>query len=104
MKHVHKVFFYQVKLGALDATVHSKKAAEYGIQGYPTIKYFPSGKKISSSSAEEYNGGRTASDIINWALEKYSTSLPPPEVKQVNKYFFETLILLVNIKIYIVLF
>ncbi len=70
-------------MGALDATVHSRKAAEYGIQGYPTIKYFPAGKKLSSSSAEEYNGGRTANDIVNWALEKHSESLPAPEIKQV---------------------
>ena len=80
----------KVKLGALDATVHSRKAAEYGIQGYPTIKYFPAGKKISSSSAEEYNGGRTANDIVSWALERHTESLPPPDIKQVRKrpYFF----------------
>lgn len=78
----------------MDATVHSRKAAEYGIQGYPTIKYFPAGKKLSSSAAEEYNGGRTAGDIVNWALEKHTESLPAPEIKQVCmwvpswKYFF----------------
>lgn len=77
-------FVLQVKLGALDATVHSRKAAEYGIQGYPTIKYFPAGKKLSSSSAEDYNGGRTAGDIVNWALEKHTESLPAPEIKQVG--------------------
>ena len=45
----------KVKLGALDATVHSIKAKEYGIQGYPTIKYFPSGKK-DKHSAQDYDG------------------------------------------------
>lgn len=75
----------KVKLGALDATVHSRKAAEYGIQGYPTIKYFPAGKKISSSSAEEYSGGRTANDIVAWALEKHTDSLPSPEIVQVTE-------------------
>ncbi len=31
----------RVKFGALDATVHSVKASEYGIRGFPTIKFFP---------------------------------------------------------------
>ncbi|KAL9692475.1 hypothetical protein quinque_015782 [Culex quinquefasciatus] len=31
----------KVKLGALDSTVHTIKAQQFGIQGYPTIKFFP---------------------------------------------------------------
>lgn len=61
----------KVKLGALDATAYQSKAQEYGVQGYPTIKYFPSGVK-SRSSAADYDGGRTSGDIVNWALDKYS--------------------------------
>jgi len=72
----------KVKLGALDATVHASKASEYGVQGYPTIKFFGPGKK-DSSSAEDYNGGRTSSDIVNWALEKLAENVPAPEIKQV---------------------
>ncbi|KAF4523487.1 hypothetical protein B566_EDAN004556 [Ephemera danica] len=53
----------KVKLGALDATVHTAMASKYGIQGYPSIKVFSAGKK-DSSSMEDYNGGRTASDIL----------------------------------------
>lgn len=71
----------KVKLGALDATVHPNKASEYNVKGYPTIKYFGKGKK-SRSSAEEYNGGRTGSDIVRWAQEKFVESLPAPEVVQ----------------------
>lgn len=52
------------------------------MQGYPTIKYFPPGKK-DKSSAEEYTGGRTGSDIVNWALEKLAENVPAPEIKQV---------------------
>ncbi|KAF5279312.1 hypothetical protein FQA39_LY18291 [Lamprigera yunnana] len=72
----------KVKLGALDATIHTKKASQYGIKGYPTIKYFPAGKK-SRDSDEEYDGGRTSKDIINWALEKVSENIPAPEIKQI---------------------
>ena len=46
----------KVKLGAVDATVHQSLAQQYGVQGYPTIKYFPQGIK---SGPEEYNGGRS---------------------------------------------
>ncbi|GAB0100129.1 Protein disulfide-isomerase A6 homolog [Sergentomyia squamirostris] len=69
----------KVKLGALDATVHQVKASEYGVQGYPTIKYFAGGKK-DKHSVQDYDGGRTSSEIVSWALEKYSENIPAPEV------------------------
>lgn len=72
----------KVKLGALDATVHQSKASEYGVRGYPTIKYFPAGKKTARDS-EEYNGGRTSSDIVNWALDKHAANVPPPELIEI---------------------
>ncbi|XP_046383007.1 protein disulfide-isomerase A6 homolog [Ischnura elegans] len=72
----------KVKLGALDATAHQSKAMEYDVKGYPTIKFFPAGAK-DRSSAEEYNGGRTSSDIVSWALDKFAASVPPPELKEI---------------------
>ncbi|XP_073991268.1 protein disulfide-isomerase A6 homolog CaBP1 [Rhodnius prolixus] len=72
----------KVKVGALDATVHQSKASEYGVQGYPTIKFFPPGKK-DRSSAEDYQGGRTGSDIVNFALDKLSENVPAPEIEQI---------------------
>lgn len=66
----------KVKLGALDATVHSVMASRYGVQGYPTIKFFHKG------DVEDYDGGRTASDIVAWATDKAAVNIPPPEVKQ----------------------
>lgn len=72
----------KVKMGALDATIHTKKAAQYGIKGYPTIKYFAAGKK-TKQSAEEFDGGRTSKDIINWALDKVAENIPPPEIRQI---------------------
>ncbi|KAJ8926879.1 hypothetical protein NQ314_020730 [Rhamnusium bicolor] len=70
----------KVKLGALDATVHQSKAAKYGVQGYPTIKLFASGAKDSPT---DYDGGRTASNIVSWALDKLSENIPAPEIKQI---------------------
>ncbi|XP_065344874.1 protein disulfide-isomerase A6 homolog [Cloeon dipterum] len=73
----------KVKVGALDATAHTYMASKYGVQGYPTIKIFNAGKK-DSSSVEDYNGGRTASDIVNFALDKLAENIPPPEVKELS--------------------
>lgn len=70
------------RLGALDATVHTVAASRFSIQGFPTIKYFPGGKK-DFSSAVEYDGGRTAGDIVQWASDKWTVNLPPPEIYQV---------------------
>jgi len=72
----------KVKLGAVDATVHQQLASQFGVQGYPTIKYFPAGAK---SGPEEYDGGRTADDIISWAMDKHGQSIPPPELVQITK-------------------
>uniref|UniRef100_A0A6B2EEF7 Protein disulfide-isomerase A6 homolog n=1 Tax=Phlebotomus kandelakii TaxID=1109342 RepID=A0A6B2EEF7_9DIPT len=69
----------KVKLGALDATQHQLKTQEYGVQGYPTIKFFPGGKK-DRDSVTDYDGGRTSSDIVTWALDKYADNVPAPEV------------------------
>lgn len=49
----------KVKLGVVDATVHTQLAQRYGVQGFPTIKFFPGGQK--DGEAEDYDGGRTSS-------------------------------------------
>ncbi|KAI7692470.1 Protein disulfide-isomerase A6 [Sarcoptes scabiei] len=72
----------KVKVGAVDATVHQSLASKYEIRGFPTIKIFASGKK--DGSAEEYQGGRTKSDFVSFALEKLEENLQPPEVLQLT--------------------
>lgn len=71
----------KVKLGALDATVHQSTAQKYQVRGYPTIKYFGPGSK---SNAEEYDGGRTASDIVQWALNKFAENAPAPPLVELT--------------------
>ncbi|OQS01926.1 disulfide-isomerase [Thraustotheca clavata] len=61
-----------VKLGALDATANEAKAAEYGIQGFPTIKVFGP-NAASASDATDYQGPRQASGITAYALQKLET-------------------------------
>lgn len=72
----------KVKFGAVDATVHTVYASRYGVRGYPTIKMFPAGKK--DGEASEYDGGRTASDIVAWATDRVAANIPPPEVYEVT--------------------
>jgi len=53
-----------VKLAKVDATVHSALGQKFGIQGYPTLKFFRSGSPI------DYEGGRKAEEIVSWVLKK----------------------------------
>jgi len=71
----------KVKLGALDATVHQQIAGRYQIRGYPTIKFFGPGEKQNPS---DYDGGRTASDIVTWASNKAAENAPAPELLELT--------------------
>lgn len=57
-----------VNVAAVDCDEHKSLAGEYGIQGFPTIKFFyVSNGAIKSSS---YNGGRSAKELVAFALDK----------------------------------
>lgn len=60
----------EIKLAAVDATEAGELADQYGVKGYPTIKYFPKG----SLSPEDYDGGRTADTIVKWVNDKIGTN------------------------------
>jgi protein disulfide-isomerase A6 len=49
----------EVKVAKVDATENKEAAGRFGVRGYPTIKFFPGGKK-DDSSAIDYSGQRTA--------------------------------------------
>lgn len=69
------------RLVAVDATVHQSLAGKFGIRGYPTIKVFKPGKK---NSPEDYNGGRTTNDIVQYAKNLAAASAPPRPIVQLT--------------------
>jgi protein disulfide-isomerase A6 len=73
-----------IKVAAIDATAHSKFSNKFGVQGFPTIKFF----KPSSpdQTPEEYNSGRDTNAIVAYLNDKaalYPVVRKPVEVPQV---------------------
>ena len=72
-----------VVIGDVDATISGDLAAKFGVQGYPTLKYFT---PATGEEAQEYNGGRTYEEMKQWVeanIEvKCSVCLlkPPPAI------------------------
>jgi len=60
----------RVVIAKVDADKHRSLGERFGVQGFPTLKWFPRGKP--TSSPEDYNSGRTSSaflDFINTQLK-----------------------------------
>lgn len=76
----------KVKVGAVDCTTHQQTCSKFGVNGYPTIKFFGSNKR----RPEDYQGGRTGDAITEYALQKWAQLAPPPEVRElVSPEIFE---------------
>ena len=54
------------KVGAVDADKEKELAGKYGIQGFPTIKFFG----ITKTNIQDYQGQRNAQSIINFMFDK----------------------------------
>lgn len=73
----------EIKLGKVDATIETKLAEKYGIQGFPTLKFFKKGKVV------EYNGGRTDTEIVSWLNKKTGPPAKIMETAEEIKAFLE---------------
>jgi len=59
-----------VVIAKVDADQHKELGSRFDVHGFPTLKFFPKGKK---DSPVPYEAGRTADDIINYVNEKAGT-------------------------------
>jgi protein disulfide-isomerase-like protein len=54
-----------VTLAAVDCTEHKDVCAKYGVDGYPTLKYFDS----PDGPSKDYTGGRAVADLVKFGRE-----------------------------------
>jgi len=60
-----------VKVASVDADKHKDLAGRFTVTGFPTIKYFTANSKVG----ENYDGGRTANDIIEFLNRRAGTNV-----------------------------
>uniref|UniRef100_A0A8C2EQJ9 Protein disulfide-isomerase n=1 Tax=Cyprinus carpio TaxID=7962 RepID=A0A8C2EQJ9_CYPCA len=79
-----------IRLAKVDATEESELAQEFGVRGYPTIKFFKGGEK---ENPKEYSAGRQADDIVNWLKKRTgpaATTLSDDVESEDAKVFIKT--------------
>ncbi|PSS19668.1 Protein like [Actinidia chinensis var. chinensis] len=59
-----------VIIANVNADKHKELGEKYGVSGFPTLKFFPKGKK----AGEDYDGGRDLDDFVTFINEKCGTS------------------------------
>lgn len=57
----------EIRLAKVDATEEAELAQQFGVRGYPTIKFFRNGDK---AAPREYTAGREADDIVSWLKKR----------------------------------
>jgi len=68
-------FKSKVVVAKVDCDSEKELCGKHGIQGYPTLKWFPKG---DLANPQPYSGGRTAADIISFINQKAGTNAIVP--------------------------
>jgi protein disulfide-isomerase A1 len=71
----------EVPVAKVDATVEEAVAQEFGVRGYPTIKFF------SNGVAKDYQGARSAEALVSFARKQVRPALVFPESVDAAKEF-----------------
>ena len=66
-----------MRLGAVNCDEEKSLCGQYGVQGYPTLKFFKPGRR----TPDEYPGERDAPAMVAFGLEQWAKVAPPPEVR-----------------------
>lgn len=80
----------QTPLAKVDATVETELGKKFGIQGFPTLKFFKEGE----SEPLDYDGPRDKEGIVDWLAQKTDVNYKPPvsEVVVLSKDNFDSFI------------
>jgi len=69
-------------IAKVDATENKDLAQRFGVEGYPTIKWFPKG----SLAGEAYEGKRETSDIVNYVIGETTSAVVTIPKKQLAEF------------------
>ena len=72
-----------VRIAKCDATIATSSASKFGVQGFPTLKYF------INKNPSEYGGGRTEDTIVSWILKKIGQGLQTLADAEAAKEFLQ---------------
>jgi len=72
-----------VLIGSVDCTAEDNEelCQEYGVQGYPTLKYYKDG----NTEGEDYQGGRSLDDLASFADEELNKKCLVGTEEEMNK-------------------
>lgn len=74
-QHIFRLVQGKVKVGAVNCDEEKSLCSQFGVQGFPTVKWFGSNKQ----APEDYRGERTAAALSDFALKQWGKTAPPPE-------------------------
>jgi protein disulfide-isomerase A6 len=64
----------------VDCTQSKATCDEFGVRGYPTLKWFGADK----GAPEAYEGGRDGASLAAFAAQRWGAAQPPPEVRELT--------------------
>jgi len=81
-----------VVVAKVDADKHKELGSRFGVRGFPTLKFFPKG----STTPEDYSGGRSANDIIEFINGKTGSrakvNKPTSDVVVLDPFNFDSVV------------
>jgi protein disulfide-isomerase A6 len=91
---VYKPHSSSVVVAKVDCDAHGDLCSNFGVTGYPTLKWFPQGR---AEEPEAYQGGRSADDIISFINGKTGLKArvkkAPSQVVELNDENFDKVVL-----------